>query len=136
MTAAEREKQIIMSRPDILHPIDEKMVELAAHHRQSCAHHSSGLYTNNVTIGDPGDTSDKHSDDSVWWIKQQQQQQQQHECGCDCQYGGGGGGMRDAMSLPHLSSPQMFRHIAPQYYSQVSLPNRIRKVLHLVTVLK
>ena len=134
MTAAEREKQIIMSRPDILHPIDEKMVELAAHHRQSCAHHSSGLYTNNITTGDPGDTSDKHSDDSVWWIKQQQQQQQ-HECGCDCQYGGGGG-MRDAMSLPHLSSPQMFRHIAPQYYSQVSLPNRIRKVLHLVTVLK
>ena len=28
--------------------------------------------------------------------------------------------MRDAMSLPHLASPQVFRHIAPQYYSQVS----------------
>ena len=27
--------------------------------------------------------------------------------------------MRDAMSLPHLASPQVFRHIAPQYYSQV-----------------
>ena len=34
--------------------------------------------------------------------------------------GVGGGGMRDAMSLPHLASPQVFRHIAPQYYSQVS----------------
>ena len=68
-----------------------------------------------------GDAS-HHSDDSVWWIKQQQQQ---HECGCECQVAGGGagggGGMRDALSLPHLSSPQMFRHIAPQYYSQVTV---------------
>ena len=30
MTAAmEREKQILMSRPDILHPIDQKMLELS-----------------------------------------------------------------------------------------------------------
>ena len=65
-----------------------------------------------------GDAS-HHSDDSVWWIKQQQQQQ--HECGCECQVPGAGGGMRDALSLPHLSSPQMFRHIAPQYYSQVTV---------------
>ena len=33
--------------------------------------------------------------------------------------------MRDAMSLPHLASPQVFRHIAPQYYSQVSKSSEI-----------
>ena len=72
------------------------------------------LYTNNITR-----EGSQHSDDSVWWIKHQQHQQlqqQQHDCGCDCQFGGG---MRDAMSLPHLASPQVFRHVAPQYYSQV-----------------
>ena len=124
MSAAEREKQIIMARPDILHPIDEKMLELTMSdsngvpghhgHTRSCAHHSSGLYTNNITR-----EGSQHSDDSVWWIKHQQHQQlqqQQHDCGCDCQFGGG---MRDAMSLPHLASPQVFRHVAPQYYSQV-----------------
>ena len=128
--AAEREKQIILSRPDILHPIDEKMMELtmsdtyhpghpghSGHHR-TCAHHTSGLYTNNLIQDGSHD-----SDDSVWWIKQQQlqhqQQQQQHDCGCECKFGGGGG-MRDAQSLPHLSSPQTFRHVAPQYFSQVT----------------
>ena len=29
VAAAEREKQLILARPDILHPIDEKMLELA-----------------------------------------------------------------------------------------------------------
>ena len=120
MTAAmEREKQILMTRPDLLHPIDQKMLELSidrgqgrSPHRQ-CAHHDSEVYTNTGALAG----SDRHSDDSVWWIKQQQQQQEEDCCECG---GVGGGGMRDAMSLPHLVSPQVFRHIAPQYYSQVS----------------
>ena len=140
MTAAmEREKQILMSRPDILHPIDQKMLELSidrghgrSPHRlgvtgtirtstgchrniyiyRQCAHHDSEVYTNTGALAGAG--SDRQSDDSVWWIKQQQQQEDCCECG-----GAGGGGMRDAMSLPHLASPQVFRHIAPQYYSQV-----------------
>ena len=29
VAAAEREKQLMLARPDILHPIDEKMLELA-----------------------------------------------------------------------------------------------------------
>ena len=103
MTAAEREKQLMMTRPDILHPIDEKMLELAqieAETRQ-CAHHRSGLYSNNRT----GEDSPQPSQDSLWWVKQQ----------CECQ-----GGMRDAQSLPHLSSPRgAVRPLHPQYYSQV-----------------
>ena len=140
MTAAmEREKQILMTRPDLLHPIDQKMLELSidrgqvrSPHRsvqtrhmvmrdsdicRQCSHHDSEVYTNTGALAG----SDRHSDDSVWWIKQQQQQQQQQQEEDCCECGGvGGGGMRDAMSLPHLASPQVFRHIAPQYYSQVS----------------
>ena len=104
MAAAEREKQLMMSsRPDILHPIDEKMLELA----------TGDLY--------PGHESSQNSSDSIWWIKQQQLQQQQgvQEYGCECQLNNGN--MSSAQSLPHLSSPQVFRHVAPQYYSQVSL---------------
>ena len=157
MTAAmEREKQILMTRPDLLHPIDQKMLELSidrgqgrSPHRsvvtsvmvlrdrndiyRQCAHHDSEVYTNTGALAG----SDRHSDDSVWWIKQQQQQQQQQGEDC-CECGGvGGGGMRDAMSLPHLASPQVFRHIAPQYYSQVSgssgvMTHRNTKLLTLV----
>ena len=104
MSAAEREKQLMMSRPDILHPIDEKMLELAqmeADSRKTCAHHRSGLYTNNQT----GQESPQPSHDSLWWIKQPGGGEL-----CECK-----GGMRDAQSLPHLTS-----HLRPQYYqSQV-----------------
>ena len=82
---------------------------------RQCAHHDSEVYANTGALAGAG--SDRHSDDSVWWIKQQQQQQPEECCECG---GVGGGGMRDAMSLPHLASPRVFRHIAPQYYSQVS----------------
>ena len=103
---------------------------------RQCAHHDSEVYNNTGTLD--GAVSDRHSDDSVWWIKQQQQQQQQEEC-CECG-GVGGGGMRDAMSLPHLASPgpQVFRHLAPQYYSQVRqvwsgvITHRNTKLLALV----
>jgi hypothetical protein len=42
----------MLRRPDILHPIDEKMLELAqleGDPRQVCAHHRSGLYSHNKT---------------------------------------------------------------------------------------
>lgn len=115
MAAAEREKQLMMSaRPDILHPIDEKMLELANGDTGHCLQHGSVMYPPGG-----GHDSSHHSDDSVWWIKQQQAL---HECGCECQYGPGA--MTAAQSLPHLSSPQDFRHVAPQYYSQVSTKDR------------
>ena len=72
MTAAEREKQLMMRRPDILHPIDEKMLELAqmdAESRQVCAHHRSGLYSNNKTVQETQHSqhSPALSQDSLWW---------------------------------------------------------------------
>ena len=120
MTAAEREKQLMLRRPDILHPIDEKMLELAqleGEARQACAHHRSGLYTNNKS-GQPA--SPALSQDSLWWRGQ----------ACDCQ-----AGVRDAQSLPHLSSPQLFRHLHPQYYSQDLLYGTMpRKIIREIIV--
>ena len=39
--AMEREKQILMSRPDILHPIDQKMLELSIDRGQGRSPHRS-----------------------------------------------------------------------------------------------
>ena len=103
MSAAEREKQLMMTRPDILHPIDEKMLELAqieADSRQACAHHRSGLYMNNKRGEDSPQQSPQPSQDSVWWSKQ------------------GGGPLCECQSLPQLT------HLQPQYYhSQVTVSN-------------
>ena len=125
MTAAEREKQLMMRRPDILHPIDEKMLELAqmdGDTRQACSHHRSGLYTNNKT----GQASPALSQDSMWWRGQAGPGEF-----CDCQ----SRGVRDAQSLPHLSSPQVFRHLQPQYYSQDLLYGTMpRKIIREIIV--
>ena len=133
MTAAEREKQLMMRRPDILHPIDEKMLELAqmdAESRQVCAHHRSGLYTNNKTGQETQQSQQSQhspalSQDSVWWRGQGGPGEI-----CECQ-----GGVRDARSLPHLSSPQLFRHLHPQYYSQDLLYGTMpRKIIREIIV--
>ena len=124
MTAAEREKQLMLRRPDILHPIDEKMLELAqleGDPRQVCAHHRSGLYSNNKT----GQESPALSQDSLWWRGQAGGGE---VCGCQA-------AVRDAQSLPHLSSPELFRHLQPQYYSQGLLYGTMpRKIIREIIV--
>ena len=52
MTAAmEREKQILMSRPDILHPIDQKMLELSIDRGHGRSPHRLGVTGTIRTIG-------------------------------------------------------------------------------------
>ena len=127
MTAAEREKQLMLRRPDILHPIDEKMLELAqmdGDPRQVCAHHRSGLYSNNKTGGE----SPALSQDSLWWRGQAGGAGRGEVCGCQ-------GGVRDAQSLPHLASPELFRHRQSQYYSQGLLYGTMpRKIIREIIV--
>ena len=124
MTAAEREKQLMQRRPDlrpdILHPIDEKMLELAqleGDPRQVCAHHRSGLYSKESQASQ---ASPALSQDSLWWRGQAGGGE---VCGCQAQ------------SLPHLSSPQLFRHLHPQYYSQDLLYGTMpRKIIREIIV--
>ena len=100
-----KEHEMMLARPDILHPIDDKTIN----HGKQCSHHNSGLYANNLSSQESRQDSDSHnnSQDSLWWSKEEYNNQTGN---CECShrhdpppmnYAGVG---KDAYSLPHLGS--------------------------------
>ena len=93
----------MLARPDILHPIDDKIIN----HNKHCSHHKSGLYANNFTSQESKQSSDSHnnSQDSIWWSKEEFKNSASI-CECshrhDVAHGGHAGVVRDVHSLPHL----------------------------------
>jgi len=106
-----KDNEMMLARPDILHPIDDKTIN----HSRRCSHHKSGLYTNNFTSPESKQGTDSHdnSQDSLWWSKEEFNHQiVPSNCECnpnqyprhDMLNSAHCVGVKDAYSLPHLGS--------------------------------